>query len=126
MKSKASLALIECCIMLLVLALASALCLKSFLWADIRSRENSLRDTALCQMQSAAETLKAYGSYEAAAKHYGGTWDGRLWHISGEDYHIQVTPVSANRELLSGALVEAVYQQQVILSFRVYWQEVAE
>ena len=126
MKSKSSLALIECCIMLLVLALASALCLKSFLWADTRSRENILRDTALCQMQSAAETLKAHGSYESAAKYHGGTWDGSIWHIPGENYHIQVTPVSASRELLSGALVEAVYQQQVILSFCVYWQEVAE
>jgi len=126
MKSKSSLALIECCIMLLVLALASALCIKSFLWADTRSRENTLRDTALCQMQSAAETLKTHGSYESAARHYGGTWDGSSWYIPGKDYHIRVTPVSTNQNFLSGALVETVYQQQIILSFRVYWQEVAE
>lgn len=126
MKSKASLALIECSIMLLVLALASALCLKSFLWADTRSRENSVRDTALSQMQSAAETLKAYGNYDAAAKHCGGTWDGSRWHIPSGEYHIRVTPVSTGQSLLSGALVEAVYQEQVILHFSVYWQEVAE
>ena len=124
MKSKASLALIECSIMLLALALAGAICLQSFLWADTRSRENTLRDTALSQMQSAAETLKACGSYEAAATHYGGTWDGSVWQIPFEEYCVQITPVVTGQAFLSGALVKTVYREQTILQFMICWQEV--
>lgn len=125
MKSKAPLALIELSIMLLVLALASALCLRIFVWADTRSRENSVRDTALVQMQSAAETLKEAGDCEEAAKRFGGTWDGITWQIPCEIYTIRVIPEATGQVHLCGATVEAVYRKQVIVSFSVYWQEVA-
>lgn len=61
MRSKASLALAELLIMLLVFALAAALCLQAFAEADRISRETQLRTQAAWLARNAAETLKACG-----------------------------------------------------------------
>lgn len=123
MKNRTALALTELCIMLLVLALTAALCLRVFLWADATSRENAVRDGALVQMQNAAEVLKATKDYEAAARLLGGHWDGRVWTLSVETYEIRVTPAAAGAGL-GAAYLEAVYAQQVVAGFTVCWQEV--
>lgn len=53
MKSKAPLALMEQMVMLLVFALAAALCLQAFVQSDRLSRESEARDHAavLCQSE---------------------------------------------------------------------------
>lgn len=117
--------LTELCIMLLVLALAAALCLRIFLWADTRSEENAARDAAMVQMQSAAEVLKATKNYEDAAKILGGYWNGKVWLIMGENYEIRVTPAPAETGLCAACL-EAVYKQRTLAGFTVCWQEVAQ
>lgn len=124
MRSRATLALIELCVMLLVLALAAALCLQVFAWSDIRSRENAIRDAALADMQSAAEVLKSCGSCKEAAETFGGSIEDGLWRIPGEDYEIRLTPQESEYPGLARALVEAVYDRQVIIRFTVSWQEV--
>lgn len=124
MRNRATLALIELCVMLLVLALAAALCLRSFVWADTRSRENAIWDAALADMQSAAEVLKSCGSYEQAAATLGGSFDGGVWQIPGETYTVRVTAQETKYPGLAQARVEAVYDRQVIISFTVSWQEV--
>ncbi len=58
MKSKAPLVLMEQMVMLLVFALAAALCLQAFVKSDELSRRMEARDRAVNLCQSAAETLR--------------------------------------------------------------------
>lgn len=59
MKSRASLLLMEQLIMILVFALAAAICLQIFARADSLSHETARRDGAVVLAQNAAELLKA-------------------------------------------------------------------
>ncbi len=61
MKSKAPLALMEQMIMVLVFALAAALCLRAFALSDRLSKEGEARDGAVLLAQNAAEVCKAGG-----------------------------------------------------------------
>lgn len=61
MKSKAPLALMEQMIMVLVFALAAALCLRAFALSDRLSRESEAQDRAVLLAQNAAEVCKAGG-----------------------------------------------------------------
>lgn len=58
-KSKSPLALMEQAIMILVFALAAALCVQAFVLADTMSRGAHDRDMAANRSQTVAETLKA-------------------------------------------------------------------
>ena len=59
MKSKATLVLMEQLVMLLVFALAAALCLNVFARADEISKQTARRDEAVLIAQNAAEILKS-------------------------------------------------------------------
>lgn len=59
MKSKAPLALMEQIIMLLVFALAAAICLQAFVRADALSAESQARDKAVVLAQSTAELIRS-------------------------------------------------------------------
>ena len=77
MRSKAPLVLMEQAVMVLVFALAAALCLRAFVWSDQLSRQNEARDRALLEVQNAAEALKHTGgdmahAQEEAARRLGG------------------------------------------------------
>lgn len=61
MKSKAPLALMEQMVMLLVFALAAALCLQAFVKSDRISRQSEARDRAAVLCQSVAETIRHNG-----------------------------------------------------------------
>lgn len=54
-RSKAPLILMEQLVMLLVFALAAALCIRAFVLAEIRSQENSARAQAIVEAQNMAE-----------------------------------------------------------------------
>ena len=125
MKNRASLVLIELCIMLLVLAVSAAVCLRIFLWADQTSKDNAARDMAVIQMQSVAETIKGFGSLEEGAKAIGATQRTEAWIVAGEDYEIRITPLADEKENLGSALLEAVCGDTVLMRFTVSWQEVA-
>ncbi len=58
MKRNPSLLLAEQALMLLVLALAAALCLQGFVWAGQTAAQNAARDGAVLAAQNAAEQLK--------------------------------------------------------------------
>jgi Tfp pilus assembly protein PilX len=58
-RSKTPLALMEQLVMVLVFALAAALCVQVFVLSDRTSRYGEARDRALLEAQSAAEALKA-------------------------------------------------------------------
>ena len=59
MKSKAPLVLMEQMVMLLVFALASALCLQAFVKSGDLSQRSAARDRAAVEAQNAAETLRS-------------------------------------------------------------------
>lgn len=67
MKSKTPLVIMEQIIMLLVFALAAALCLRAFALAHSISVESGLRSDAVNAAQNAAETLKHCGGDFAAS-----------------------------------------------------------
>lgn len=137
MRSKAPLALIEQAVMLVVFALSAVLCLKAFVWADLRSAENAQADRALLQVQSAAETLKnCRGNCPAAAEVMGGTWDGMRWSIRYDEnwnetdgeavYLLLATPGSGTEKYLGTAQVEVLKGETSLALLTVNWQEVGE
>lgn len=116
MRSKAPLALMEQLVMVLVFALAAALCVQAFALSDRLSRQNEIEDHALLQAQNAAETLKSLrGDGAQAADTYGGTWDGTTWRICLDEtwqqsreasaYCVTVTPQTGDLPLLGEATV---------------------
>ena len=137
MRSKAPLAMMEQMVMVLVFALAAALCVQVFVFSDQTSRQNEERDRAVTAAQNAAEQLKGVrGDFARAAELYGGDWNGALWGVSfGEDwtaapasdaaYHVFVTPLESETPLLGSAGV-AVYSAagECLYSLPVAWQEV--
>lgn len=85
-RSRAPLALMELTVMLLVFALAAALCIQAFVVSSRQAGENGARDTALRLAQTAAETLKASGGSAAeaqlqAAEQLGGEVSQGIWYI---------------------------------------------
>jgi hypothetical protein len=138
MRSKAPLALIEQSIMLLVFAMASALCLRAFVWSDARSKYSERRDRAIIQVQSTAEVLKnCHGDFEKAADIQGGSWDESSWLIwydeeweQSEDegeYYVRVVPEETDEDYLGAARIEAAQANGgPLVSFKVCWQEVEQ
>lgn len=61
MKRKAPLTLMELMVMILVFALAAALCLQAFVQSDRMSRDSEVRDRAAVACQSVAEVLRHTG-----------------------------------------------------------------
>jgi len=135
MRSKAPLALLEQTIMVLVFALAAALCLRAFLWSDAASARNQARDQAVLQAESAAEVLKhSAGDFEEAARTLGGRWDGAAWTIYYDGdwqeasapaaYTLTALPQDSGHSLLGLARVEVRSGEDPLFNLTVCWQEV--
>lgn len=134
MRSKTPLVLMEQLVMVLVFALAAALCLQAFVLAQRISRQNELRDGAVTTAQTMAETLKhTHGDYGAAAALAGGTWDGHTWGMTNEEagmgaarsgYVVLALPAETGDSLLGGAEITALTGQgDWLFSLAVAWQE---
>lgn len=138
MKNKASLVLIELVVMLLVFALAAALCLRFFSWAETNSLQEDRKDKAWLQLQTAAETLKhCHGDFSAAAEKAGGDWDGTRWVISldadwketGENpaFILQAMPENTKTDYLGAAHLQISEAGGSLLGeLKICWQEVAQ
>ena len=138
MRSKAPLALMEQLVMVVVFALAAALCVRIFALSDRFSRECEIRDRAVSAVQNAAEALKACrGDYAEASGILGGTWDGNAWSIAYDDgwtvlrageegsYRLLAVPADSGHELRGTADVTACNRQgKELYSLSVAWQEV--
>ena len=136
MKRSASLLLIELTVMLLVFALASALCVQAFVWADSRSCQSAQEDMALLHAQSAAEVLKhCDGDFTLAAQTHGGNGDG-IWAISYNEqwemtdgtaaYSLRAEPVAVEQALVGQAKLTVCDEKgSVLAELSVCWQEVA-
>ena len=82
MKSKAPLSLVEQLIMILVFAIAAAVCLNAFAFSDRYSGSVERKDHAVREAENAAELLKAgCGDTSYASSLYGGTADGDSWTV---------------------------------------------
>ena len=135
MKGKTALTLMEQSIMLLILTLSAALCLQVFVWADTHSRQNTDRDHALTQLQSAADVLKAHnGDFSAAAASFGGQAADEQWVIHWDEnwnqmpnhgtYQLLAVSQNMQTDYLGTSLLELRQEDTVLCSLTVCWQEV--
>jgi len=134
MRSKAPLAVIEQVIMLLVFALAAAVCLRGFAWADSTSRHNRNCDLALVQAQNAAAILQNNGGdLAAAAEIMGGRVEGQCWGIhynkqweqtDGEGAFILFVRFRPTVSLMSTARITVAGDGELLAELTVSWQEV--
>lgn len=139
MRSKTPLALMEQVVMVLVFALAAALCLRIFAFSDSVSRRNQQRDQAVLLAQNTAEAIKAHGGVEEARAALGGNIRQTLWSTYyNEDltpapdaesacYHVDVLPQNSGVEGLGQAHVEVFRHDgnEGLFSLTVAWQEVS-
>lgn len=135
MRSKTPLALMEQVIMVLVFALAAALCLRAFVLSDRISRESEARDRAVAAVQTVAEVLKnCRGDYEKAEQIAETALDNTdiviyhsdQWEDRADTLCITVTPVATGSELLGSAEIAARDSSgDAIFALTVSWQEVS-
>jgi len=138
-QSEAPLALMEQMIMLLVFALAAALCLQAFVHSDTESRRSEARDKAALLCQSAAESLSHTGGDFAALPGILGLPDGTYtqedalleiyysdsWTPSGEyAYCLRASLADCGQKGLGGADVKVVEAEdgEELFALRVNWQ----
>ena len=144
MRSKSPLALMEQVVMVLVFALAAALCLRVFAFADKMSEKNAATDRAVTVCQTAAETLKMYGgdmahAQSAAAELLGGRVEQGMWYVLYDENWEEVPDWTAAAYSLHAqgvpADVEGLWRAEVwvdtcgdteetLFSIPVAWQEV--
>lgn len=140
MKNKTPLVLMEQLVMVLVFALAAALCLRAFALSDQISRENERRSQAAHVAQNAAETLKACGGdfAQAAALLGGGeTADGwsvcydEAWTVTADSascaYRLKLREENSPVPGLGQAQVRVVRAdagEEPLFALTVAWQEV--
>ena len=128
MKSKTPLALMEQLVMVLVFALAAALCVSCFVTADRLSQRSAMRDEAVIAAQNAAETIKGCrGDFERAAALLDGTLTNGILELRAqENICLVVTPESSGDPLLGRARVEACASRdgEALFALTVFWQEV--
>ena len=134
MKNKTSLALMEQAIMILVFALAAALCLQAFVWADTTSARNTDRAQALTQVQTAAELLKHYaGDQDAVSQALVGSaqavyYDEQWNPVPGDGARkLVITPLNGQPPFLGSADVAITDSSgQILAQLQICWQEVAQ
>ena len=124
MKNKASLVLLEQLIMILVFALAAAICLQIFVKADSISQETARLGQAQMLAQNAAETVKAAdGDLTQAAAVLGGNADNTVLTLASEDLFLTVSKLPAANGL-GKADVTVTCEDAILIAFTIGWQEV--
>ena len=134
MRNKSVLSLLEMLLMVLVLALASALCLRVFVYADTLSRTDEAKAGAQREAQNAAEILKAVkGDVDAACELVGGQKRDREWvRYFDQDWN----PVAEAKEdgfclyascekdgFLGRALIRVESGKETLTELKAAWQE---
>ena len=143
MRNKSPLALMEQLLMVLVFALAAALCLQGFVLANRISTRMENRNQAVTIAQNAAEIVKYYtGDYTQAAQQLNGTWDGHILHADylpgnrigaasqpvipssqTEILHLEITPADSSSPLLGTAQIKVLHNEEIIFEITAAWQE---
>jgi len=139
MKSRTSLTLMEQVVMLLVFALASALCIQVFVYADQTSRSQRDTEQAVLLAQNTAETLKACRNIELAAEQLGGDIQQTMWSAyyyedlspapdrESAFYHVDALPQGSDVTGLGRANIDVFRYDgnEPLFSLSVAWQEVS-
>lgn len=139
MRSKSPLALMEQIVMVLVFALAAALCLQVFVLSDQMSEKHQDADRAVLLAQNTAEMIKACGGVEEAKEAVGGDIRQMMWSTyyyedltpapDAENgyYHVNVLPGNSGVEGLGQANIEVFRWDgnQGLFALNVAWQEVS-
>ena len=124
MKNKTLLPLMEQLIMILVFALAAALCLQGFAAADRISKRQEILSEAVVITQNTADVLKSsFGDYEFAADILGGTVTDNGLQIDKEDYILVATSVDDSNDFLSSSHIQIIYEDETIFEVTASWQE---
>ncbi len=140
MKSKAPLVMMEQMVMILVFALAAALCLRAFVLSDSMSKESERRDRAVLLCENLAEDVKnSAGSmqkeYAALAADGASQSDPILYYYDGKGrrtegpavYRLEVEPVEVEEGLapyLGKAVVRALDEEsgKELFNLEFAWQ----
>ena len=109
MRSKASLFLMEQLIMVLVFALAAALCLQVFVRSEEISVETARREEAVFLAQNAAELLKAGKDMPKA-----------------EPYEVEIREIPSEIPGLGQTEIAVFYEGEALYTLTVGYQEVGE
>ena len=125
MRNKAPLAMLEQLVMLLVFALAAALCLQAFALADRISDRTERFDRAVLEAQQAAETVKhCRGDLQQAQALLGGSTTETAWTVEMTEATVTVTPQDSGHPLLGSAAVTSTEPDGTVLySVTVFWQK---
>ena len=125
MKSKSPLVMLEQLIMLLVFALAAAMCLQAFALADSQSKTTIARDAAIIEVQQAAEVIKyCGGDMERAAAILGAEGSDSGLSLVSESYVVRAEKLSSGLELMGQARVFAeTADGQCLFEVSLGWQE---
>ena len=128
MRSKAPLAMMEQMVMLLVFALAAALCLQAFTKSDALSARSEARDRAVTLIQSSVETVRLCGGgTERLGYRYG---DDILWMdydaewepCSNGIYHLSVRAVPSGVPGLNQVRAAVEADGEVLFELDAAWQ----
>ena len=133
MRSKTPLALMEQLVMVLVFALAAALCLRLFSFSQQISRRNEAVDRAVTECQRTAELLKAAEirpavSGGAAVRYYDDNWNEQNGpdDTSAAVYSLTVTWLPQDIPGLGSARISACRMDsgEELFALTASWQEV--
>lgn len=120
MRSKTPLVLMEQLVMVLVFAMAAAICLQVFGLSDRLSKENEARAEAALLAQNTAEELKS--SYGEALLDWEEA-DG-IYYMEEEGYRVQVQTAETEISGLQKVRLQVLQEEEVLFEIPVAWQEV--
>ena len=120
MRSKTPLVLMEQLVMVLVFAMAAAICLQVFGLSDRLSKENEARAEAALLAQNTAEELKS--SYGEALLDWEEV-DGRYFMEEDGD-RVQVQTAETEISGLQKVRLQVLQEEEVLFEIPVAWQEV--
>lgn len=139
MKDKAPLVLMEQTVMVLIFALAAAVCVRAFVLSDNISKTNAARDTAVLRAESAAEIYKnCRGIGTTAVARYGGSVKDGVWTVYWNDawkqvktaddaaYRLRIQPQTSEYPRMESAEVKLASlgkSGKQLVSFPLAWQE---
>lgn len=113
MKSRASLVLMEQLVMVLVFALAAALCLRLFAGAYETSEEIARRDEAVVLAQTAAELLKQSGDPDKV-----------LERLDSGGYELKIQKETTEIPNFGQAKITVFQEETELFALTTGWQEV--
>lgn len=124
MKHKSQLRIIEQTIMILVFAIAAAICLKAFFATSEISSGLRLRDLAVTEVQNTAETLKATGGdFDETAGLLGGEYDGNTIRTGFEGFTVCAVPIHEEGLPPEAEITALDEAGNALFSIRAAWQE---